>query len=410
MKALDRTQLTAWRETPPPQALVLYGAGDLGKLALYALRSVGVAVDAFCDASPMKQGKSYRNVPIVAPTKLADFGCDTRVIIANNYIGTVLPFLEQMGVKNIYHCASIFESTDFKSADVDVHSLEIQRKIEWHRRECAKHQRGRDELVLKYIDVVITEACSMKCVDCSNLMQYYARPRNSDLEQLFASLDRIMSAVDWIDELRVLGGEPFVNKNFAVIVEKLRTYRNFQHIVVYTNGTIVPPPLALSALRDSRVTVNITDYGKLSRRLPELLSSLEGADVAHLVKVPSWTDSGRIRYHERTTEQLDAMFANCCVNDVLTLLNGQLYRCPFSANATNLGAVPADPSDRVDVSGALDRDQTRAAIERLYLRGTHLKACGYCNGRDYSTPKIEAAIQILQPLEVPRPCGSMEKK
>ena len=33
------------------------------------------------------------------------------------------------------------------------------------------------------MDVVITERCSLKCKDCANLMQYYEKPQNSDLER-----------------------------------------------------------------------------------------------------------------------------------------------------------------------------------------------------------------------------------
>ena len=406
MKSLDRNQLTAWRGASVLPPLVLYGAGDLGKLALHVLRLAGVEVTAFCDASALKQGNSYREIPIIAPTVLANFARDSRIIVSNNYISTVLPLLNELGFTDIYDCTSLFEGADFSDAELDVHSLEIQRKIAWHQRECAKHLAGHDQLILKYIDLVITEACSMKCVDCSNLMQYYENPQHSDLGQLFASVDCIMSAVDWIDELRVLGGEPFINKNLAAILEKIKSYKNFGHIIVYTNGTITPQSTTLKALQDSRVTVNITNYGKLSRRLPEMVTALEAAGVAHLVKIPSWTDSGRINFRHRSAEQLDTMFANCCVNDILTLLNGKLYRCPFSANATNLGAVPPNSVDMVNVCGDASRDQVRKDLMKLYLRDSHLQACAYCNGRDYSTPKIEAAIQVMRPLKVPPPCNT----
>ena len=43
-------------------------------------------------------------------------------------------------------------------------------------------------------------------------------------------------------------------------------------------------------------------------------------------------------------------FTNCCVNHVLTLLNGKIYRCPFSANAHNLNAIPPASDDEVIIS------------------------------------------------------------
>ena len=42
-----------------------------------------------------------------------------------------------------------------------------------------------DKLNLKTIDIQVTERCSLKCKDCSNLMQYYERPQNSEINVLF---------------------------------------------------------------------------------------------------------------------------------------------------------------------------------------------------------------------------------
>ena len=88
------------------------------------------------------------------------------------------------------------------------------------------------------------------------------------------------------------------------------------------------------------------------------------------------------------------MFKNCCVNDILTLLNGKLYRCPFSANIMNLNAIPINQTDLVDLSDNTKTiDEIKSQIEDLYRNKKYLSACSYCNGRDYTTPKIKVAIQ-----------------
>ena len=409
MEAVNLLDLKQWRDAHPDRPLIVHGAGDLGKLAFHALAQAGIAVDTFCDGSALKHGTRYRGVPIISPDALAASRLDARVIIANNYMATVVPSLEDMGFRDLCHCAALFDDTDFSNAEVDVHSLEIQRKIAWHQRECSRRPGQETTLVLKYMDIVVTEACSMKCIDCSNLMQYYKRVKNADTEHLFTCLDRIMAATDGVDELRVLGGEPFINKNLAAIVTKLTSYPNHRHIVLYTNGTLMPPKGALEVLRNDKVSVNITDYGAHSRRLGDLTAALDGAGIAYLVKTPFWTDSGRILHRPRSADQLDAVFKNCCVSDVLSLLNGRLYRCPFSANGTNLGAIPAVADDIVAVEDIMDPQQLRSEIARLYDRATPLKACEYCNGRDYTTPKIEPALQTARPLDVPAPVQSTEK-
>jgi len=384
--------------------LVLFGAGDLGKLAHHALTRRGVTVDYFCDGSVLKQRAPWRGVPTLAPFELAELGPDIHLVICCNYLAAVALVLDERGITRRYSCLKLLEASDQSTVDF-MQPLDVRRKIALHRREILKTaEHDIDVLALKYIDIVVTEACSMKCVDCSNLMQYYEAPKHSELPQLVRGVDRIMEAIDWIDEFRVLGGEPFVNKQVHRVVEQLVSYETAGRVVIYTNATIVPKGENLQCLKHPKVVVDITNYGALSRNYDALLATLETNGIAYLTKIPTWTDSGRIQYRQRSTNELADMFMNCCVNDVLTLLNGKLYRCPFSANGTNLGAIPSPEEDVIDLTcEAKDASALRAELRRLYGEKKYLTACSYCNGRDFRTPKIEAGIQTKRPLPVPQP-------
>ena len=48
-------------------------------------------------------------------------------------------------------------------------------------------------------------------------------------------------------------------------------------------------------------------------------------------------------------EENKIKFSNCCNSEVLSILHGKFYRCPFSANAHNLKAIPEDKSDVADL-------------------------------------------------------------
>ena len=71
-------------------------------------------------------------------------------------------------------------------------------------------------------------------------MQFYEKPVNEDLDLLFSSLDRFMECVDKIYEFRVLGGDPFMNKDMYKVVNKFVNYDKTGRVIVYTNGKIVP--------------------------------------------------------------------------------------------------------------------------------------------------------------------------
>ena len=383
--------------------VVIFGAGKYGKLALYALSKLGINVKYFCDDE--NQNKTYLDIPVISPDSLAKLNECPHIFICTSYaIASITSRIKEMNYENIYNCVNLFDNTDFSQMDFDdMNFFEIRRRIELYKAECISIQPSKSKsLDLKYVDIVITEACSMKCESCSNLMQYYLKPKNSDLELLFKSMDKLMKVTDKLYEFRLLGGEPFVNKQIGKIVNKLLYYDNAKNVVIYTNATIIPKGENLDCLKNEKVLVDITNYGKLSTKHEQYIELFKANKIKYTTNVPVWTDSGTINYQKKSEEKLVHMFKNCCVNDILTLLNGKLYRCPFSANVMNLNAIPINKTDFVDLSDENKTLETiREEILRLYKNKKYLTACSYCNGRDYTTPKIKAAIQTKIPLKIP---------
>ncbi|WP_424184730.1 4Fe-4S cluster-binding domain-containing protein [Actinokineospora sp. G85] len=389
--------VTRIRESGAP--VVLFGAGDIGRVAWWALTRAGVPVSAFHDGRETKHGTTLLGLPVRSPEDLASVRRDAHVFVCGNYLFTMPRKLAEMGFTNVHDCAGLLDGLDLTGGEFGIDPVLAERKVALHVRETQKAREAREnQLVLKYLDVVVTEACSMKCQDCSNLMQYYTKPRHSDLDLVRSAVDRIMESIDRIYEFRVLGGEPFVNPRVHRVVDQLTAYSSVEKVVLYTNATIVPKGETLRSLLHPKVVVDITNYGQHSRKLDQLVEVLSENNIAHVVKIPEWTDSGRLRFVPRAPEVLDDMFDNCCVNDILTLLNGKLYRCPFSANGTNLGAIPEAEDEVVDLTGDLAGVQLRERLEALYTRRKHLTACQYCNGRDFRTPRVEPAIQTRRPL------------
>ena len=98
----------------------------------------------------------------------------------------------------------------------------------------------RNEVRVNSIDVVLTQRCTLKCTDCSNLMQYYSKPAQIDTSVILKSLQALKSCFDYVHEFRIIGGEPLLNKEFGKIIDYISKNFNYGYIVVYTNGTIIP--------------------------------------------------------------------------------------------------------------------------------------------------------------------------
>ena len=385
--------------------LVIFGTKKFGALTYHALNNVGVKVDYFCDDSEQARSKkNIFNIPIISSKELQKLDPELNVFIGAWVVYQILPQLEKIKLKNIHNCVNLFKNVDFSKLNTGMTSHEIRRRVDIYKAECdALQVVNPSSFNLKYVDITVTEACSMKCESCSNLMQYYLTPRNSDLDLLFKSIDQLMKVTDSLYEFRVVGGEPFVNKQIGKVINKLLTYKTIKEIVIYTNATIIPKGENFECLKNDKIFIEITDYGSLSKRRDELIKLLEANNIRYTSITPIWTDSGTLKYQNATEEQLTDKFKNCCMVDKTTILNGKLYRCPFSANAHNLNAIPPNKADVVDLN---DDNKTIGEIKKeiMLLHGNkkYLEACKHCNGRDHLAPKIEAAIQAQKPLPIPK--------
>ena len=324
-----------------------------------------------------------------------------------------MPFLENRGFKNLYKSTDLLSDIDIEKIYKPNWSLQlglgnlpystVNRLLKYYDRMGMKEDYIKDgQLNLKTIDIQVIERCSLKCKDCSNLMQYYERPQNSELNVLFKSIEKIMACIDNLDEFRVIGGDPFMNKELYKIINKLVIYEKCKKIVVYTNAKIVPKNENLECLKNEKILIYITNYGESSSAHSKIIDVLKKENVEFSsFKCTTWLDCGRIMSNSNKSEKdLEHQFNNCNTSDLISLLHGKLYRCPFSANGVNLKAIPQNDNDEVDLTNeSLSINELRDQIKKLCYEKKYLTACSFCNGRDYSTAKIPSATQTRKTLQ-----------
>ena len=192
-----------------------------------------------------------------------------------------------------------------------------------------------------------------------------------------------------------------MNKDIHKVIDKLKEYNKVIKIIVYTNAKIIPKGNNLECLKHEKVILDVTNYGEASNKHDELLEVLEKNEIAYSTALTTkWQDCGTILpFQKRTEEEKEKKFSNCCNSDLLSLLHGKLYRCPFSANGTNLKAMPNDKSDIVDlIDDSITNEEITRQIKSLVYDKKYLTACSYCNGRDYDVPVIKAAEQSSKPI------------
>ena len=267
----------------------------------------------------------------------------------------------------------------------------------------ARRRKYPDTIV--HLDVVITECCSLRCRDCSNLMQYYHHPENLDGDVIIKSLGRILSAMK-VEQLKILGGEPFVWQK--VLIQLLDYLKNeacgrVNEIDLITNGTIIPSDECISLMKsDPRIKVVFSNYGDLSSKLTEFSSICERKGIRYdVVGDDTWWDFGAPVKHDEEDKKTQHRYDGCYSRRLCTTLyRGKLYVCPRQAHAIRLGLIAEDNTENVNISDPLYSDPAMMhdAIYRLMDRKEYISTCKYC-ACDKGV-KVPRAVQAERPLDV----------
>ena len=122
---------------------------------------------------------------------------------------------------------------------------------------------------MRSLDIMVTTKCSLKCKNCSNLMQYYKNPNNTSHDEILNALKVIDKAVDEISEYRIIGGEPMMNKDWANIVKsiiEMKPEKGFLYILMELHPleTTIKFFKVIKLISSSLIMENFQKYFKIS--------------------------------------------------------------------------------------------------------------------------------------------------
>ena len=374
----------------------IYGFGLAGKWIADNLMDK-YNVLGFIDTDHKKTDKSHNGLKVITPNT-AKGKINSNSIIVNTVIDIqdVVDILKTIPSKEVIPLGLYLSDLDINKFKNNLDELDSF--IEYSLsavKKCHEGYFNELELFLRSVDLVITEKCSLKCKDCSNLMQYYEKPENVDFEEIVHDFDLLLEKVNHIYEVRLIGGEPFMNKDIYKILDYLYTKDKISKIVVYSNAMIPIKHEYINILKNEKLVFSLTNYGELAKNTPKVIEQLEKLEVSYRLHEPeNWTDSGTIKYFNRNNDELKSIFNDCCGKNLLTLSDNKLYRCPFAANADRLKAIPNNKLNYVALETAAQED-----IKKYTRNIEFIPACNYCKGRSFNAPEITPAIQAIKPLE-----------
>lgn len=91
---------------------------------------------------------------------------------------------------------------------------------------------------LPLLDTIVTHGCTMQCYGCSSYSDYNMSGGNISWQEMTHHLDRLFERVR-IDTFSMLGGEPFLHKNFEEWVRGFRERYPYVMLMIVTNGQLI---------------------------------------------------------------------------------------------------------------------------------------------------------------------------
>lgn len=379
-------------KSPINDTIILFGAGAIGNALVPHLIRNNIHIQEIWDNKSTQS--EICGIMVKKPNN--EHNTDISIILATDtpkYLAEMTEQVQKLGFQKIiafydYLSAKKWPWEDYRYLIQYIKKAEGLRVCE--NLEAPIH--------LETIDIPITEKCSLRCRECSNLMQYFSNPKDQDVEELLLDIDRVLSVVDHVDDARILGGEPFVSPNLCCYVEKMLDYKNVGMVSIFTNGTIVPTGKNLDCLKNERVKVRISDYGPVSRHLQDLEQVCRRYGILYeIIPYSKWTKCARFDRQNRSANENKQILMQCCANTLFTIRNHRLFRCPFLASAWSLQSIPFEAVEFVQIA-----DQSKQKLRKEiseYINRDYEKACEYCPGRPLKGgDEIIAAEQSDHPL------------
>ena len=391
----------------PPIYLTPFTA--LSALMYHALKNYGIPVAGFCDNNKALHGEFYDDCKILPPPEMIGAGEEPTVIICAYYT-QIRPQMRRLGINRLItleqvltknHVAAALSMLDKKRvSDLAPKQMIRLAHIDHEIRKFILPDAALtdDSFILPYVEMPVTEKCTLKCAYCSNLMQYFKSPRHIEFEQLCADFDCLMKNVDFVRLLKIIGGEPFLHPKLPSLISYFSKNRDkYGSFQLTTNGTVIPDDKTMRVMKDADIYVLISDYGELSANCSKLVRKLDEFGIAYqLLDNLTWRDVMRI-VDESDTREARTVFDECTMT-CFTVKNGRFYYCPFLAQGETLMAFPYDIKNHVVLDASCLKDDIRSYFESNEAP----PGCKYCSGFSEANMVIPVARQVGKPLEFAR--------
>jgi organic radical activating enzyme len=391
LKTLDSKAIQEFKNNS--NKIFFYGLCKFTEYSTAGANFINLKIDGIFDSNINTPRLDKNLFPIKIQDELSEISLDSVFIITCSHFFSVERYLNLKGFYNIYDSCELVNLHLENSNLSGVEKIMVSRAFKSLSEKKNHITKQFTNLTIPSLDLILTEKCTLNCADCANLMPYFKSPKDSDLDIMLSSLNKLTENIDKLTELRILGGEPFIFKKIDLVINQALLSNKIEQLIIYTNGTILPKEHILECLQNPRVMLEITNYGKLSRNFQRLLDACESRGIYFTVRElgESWDDSANIDRPSRSAQEDQFIFEECCAKYLYTLMHGKLYRCPFSASLDAIKSVNLKSDNSLTIHGNIEF--TRSELQKFVYKTSFFDSCKFCQGRSKVLSRVQPARQ-----------------
>ena len=383
-------------------------------LLYHKLKKSGIRITAFFDKNPLIWGKCYDEIQIIRPYNKS---IGKVIICSTQYEDEIVDKLISLGMLNGNIISSACISTVINDSEVafevdDKEFIEIVPVQAWYMegllklkklRYQAEHIDNGPEVLLKRFELHLTERCTLRCKNCGALSPYFEQPVDFGVESIERDFDALIDKIDFTDDILIMGGEPLLYKRLPEILYYIHNHpqrhKKIGYVRIDTNGTLLPSEEMIQAFKDTNTIVWISNYGKTSTKMDELILLLSKNKVLYeVLNITSWVAVQQLRDGEKITADELMKHRSLCIKRHRALKNGKFYLCSFLSAGDALRSFPQDSRNSVNV---LSEDFSKEKLLKYLSLDTPAPGCAWCSGNTidlWENARIPAAIQTREPI------------
>jgi hypothetical protein len=234
----------------------------------------------------------------------------------------------------------------------------------------------------------------------------FKNEKHIPIEEIKSDIDKIFELVDFTEWLQFVGGEIFMRKDLWQIYEYcLKNFKpRFDKLILITNATVLPCEKDLEVLCQygENVQIQISDYGKYSYKISEIIKLLSDRNIPFVVKkyhgktqhYGGWVDNTSFADRGKTEEEVMEQHKSC---GQVAMQNYHLYRgkiqgCARSLLASQLGKIIPNERDCIDLYDTTKSLDEKREIIR-HFNDSPRASCRCCISFQETSERFEAAEQ-----------------